>query len=198
MGVDNSDLDGDESADDIIQHDALPDSSASPTPPAPSVQPATSPVTTKAMNTAAATMESLAQSARTITATSAPQLGETPAPPIALSSPHPTQPPAEAQLISGGAGVIVSEGQSAGVDSESDAPMHPEGKVKSKRKTATKRAKIDVVVGDTDPAPRRASTRTNNLKRKKMDADSEVPDTQPAKKKKTAVKDRWVYVTDKP
>jgi hypothetical protein len=49
-------------------------------------------------------------------------------------------------------------------------------------------------VGDANPTPRRASIRTTDLKHKKMDA--EVIDTQPAKKKKTTVKERWVYVTE--
>ena len=49
-------------------------------------------------------------------------------------------------------------------------------------------------MGNTNPVPHRESTRTIDLKRKKMDA--EVLDTQPAKKKKTTVKERWVYVPE--
>jgi len=46
-------------------------------------------------------------------------------------------------------------------------------------------------VGDTKSPPRRASARTINLKRKQMD--TEAVDAQPAKKKRTTLKDRWFY-----
>ena len=183
------------------QHDALPASSASLTHPTPSVQPETSPVMTiSAQSMTTATMVSPAQPATTMTTAAPPQLGETP--PVALSSSHIMPASVEAQSISGSAGVIVSEGGSAGIDAPVNSVRPPiarkKGKAstKSKSKTAPKRAKGDVAVGDTNPVPRRESTRTIDLKRKKMDA--EVLDTQPAKKKKTTVKERWVYVPEEP
>lgn len=138
-------------------------------------------VTTITMSSEAATIGSIAHSASTITTTAS----ETP--PIAPSS-------SEAQLISGGAGVIVSERQSVDIDE----PVNPEkGKTKLKRKTATKQARVGIV-GDTDPTPRRVSTRTIDLKRKKMDSEVLNLNSPPAKKKKTTVKERWVYVNEEP
>lgn len=197
------------------QHDVLLASSASLTPPvpsaqpatsltppAPSAQPATSPVTTfSSQSTKTATIVSLAQPSTTITAMALPQVGETS--PIAISSSHTTQAPADAPFNSG-AGVIVSEGGSAGTDAplNSDIPSiitqkKGKGNKKLSRKTAAKRGKGNVV-DDTDPAPRRTSTRTTDLKRKKTDSDAEALDTQPAKKMKTTVKERWTYVIEEP
>ena len=184
------------------QRDTLPASSASLALPAPSMEHTTSPVMTvsaQSVTTAAAAMVPPAQPAKTTTTATPPQLEETL--PVALSLPRTTQVPAEAQSVSGsaaGPGVIVSEEGSAGV---SALPLIPQKKgkasKKSKHTTAAKRAKGDAVVGDTGSTPsRQASTRTIDLKRKKVDA--ETLDTQPPKKKKTMLKDRWVYVTEEP
>lgn len=71
-----------------------------------------------------------------------------------------------------------------------------EASAKSKRKTSAKRANGDVVMGGTNPAPRRTSMRAVDLKRKKMDA--EALNTQPTKRKKMTLKERWAYVTEEP
>ena len=59
----------------------------------------------------------------------------------------------------------------------------------AKRKPATFKKRD--TVGDVNPPSRRASTRTIDLKRKQLD--TEAVDTQPVKKKKTTLRDRWFY-----
>lgn len=51
-------------------------------------------------------------------------------------------------------------------------------------------------MGGTNTAPCRTSMRAVDLKHKKMDA--EVLNTQPTKRKKMMLKERWAYVTEEP
>jgi len=172
----------------IVQMPGLPASISSPALPVPSMRHPTSPVTTVSPHSVTTATMVSGQPATTMDTTTPPQAETRPA---ALSLA-----PVE---VTGGAGVIGSELGSASVD----APVNPpiprkkgEASAKSKRKTSAKRANGDVVMGGTNPAPRRVSARTVDLKRKKMDG--EAVDTQPTKRKKTTLKERWAYVTEEP
>ena len=168
------------------------------------MQPAAFSVTTvsaESLKTTTIMSPSLAQPApTTITTMAQPQLGDS----TSLNPPAPSMQPAASSVMIASAeslktATIVSLTQPVTTITTMAQPqlgeMLPKALSKSNHKTATKRTKNDVM-GDTDPTPRRASTRTTDLKWKKIDV--EAVDTQPAKKKKTAVKDRWVYVTEEP
>ena len=172
-------------------------------PPAPSMQPAASSVmiaSAESLKTATIVSPSHAQPATIITTMVQPQLGDS----TSLNPPAPSMQPAASSVMIASAeslktATIVSLTQPVTTITTMAQPqlgeMLPKALSKSNHKTATKQTKNDVM-GDTDPTPRRASTRTTDLKWKKIDV--EAVDTQPAKKKKTAVKDRWVYVTEEP
>ncbi|KIM35999.1 hypothetical protein M413DRAFT_32041 [Hebeloma cylindrosporum] len=88
------------------------------------------------------------------------------------------------------------------VDAPGNSSVEAPKNSKPKKGKATKKSKPTAALGDqaqTDangPPARRSSTRTVDLKRKKMDM--EAHDTQPTKKKRTLLKDRWAYVSEEP
>jgi hypothetical protein len=84
----------------------------------------------------------------------------------------------------------------ADVPENSDIPIvrkngKAHGRPAVKRKPPTSK-KHSETVGDNPPS-RRTSTRTVELKRKQLDPKAIDTVTQPVKKKKTTLKDRWFY-----
>ncbi|KDR65060.1 hypothetical protein GALMADRAFT_149027 [Galerina marginata CBS 339.88] len=116
--------------------------------------------------------------------------------PSTATEPPPTQSPEEASpfTVSSASGINAGR-SSADALAKSSTKKKNKGRGQSKRETATNkednRAKDDNRIGSADRVPRRASTRTADLKRKKMD--TEAVDTQPAKKR-TTLKERWAWV----
>ena len=110
-----------------------------------------------------------------------------------LAVPPATMPPAEVppMNVSTGGALIPNEG-SCGIGAPTNSPV---AQKKGKGRQGTKRKpapfKKRETVGDVNPPSRRTSTRTIELKRKELD--TEAVDTQPVKKKKTTLRDRWFY-----